>query len=406
VLRLAEFGARGDGRSDDTTAIQAALNAAQPGTTVMGQSDARYVISNTLTFPADQVTLDLDGASIRVGAHRVPGSELQTNDTMFSISGRNGVRITNGKILSAGSGSVGSGIRLLGGLPFLGGGTQGGAPYRIHIVGGQNCTVDRMTAVCAGSLFVYLSGKGHTISGNRIMGGGIAGVATTNVTVQGNTLTYSPSDAISFTGYPGAPVTGTRYLNNTISGYGRVGIEEYSPGNAQYCISPTLSGNRISSPSDWNSAGTGISAISSGATINDNRITDAVGWAIEATGLGTTIAGNRIGWSSQSGAARRSTAIVINTSLPSDTRPVSVRANSINGGSTGIELYGSAFYCPVTIDKNQIRNALQKGIVLAPAATSGLVRVSNNVVSFGKSSSGDDAIVTAAGAVVTGNKVP
>jgi hypothetical protein len=86
---------------------------------------------------------------------------------------------------------------------------------------------------------------------------------------------------------------------------------------------------------------------------------------------------------------------------------VSVRGNTINGGQTGIELYGSAFYCPVAIDENQIKNALQKGIVLAPAATSGLVRVSNNVVSFGKSSPGDDssAIVTAAGAVVTGNKV-
>jgi hypothetical protein len=87
---------------------------------------------------------------------------------------------------------------------------------------------------------------------------------------------------------------------------------------------------------------------------------------------------------------------------------VIVRGNAINGGATGIELFGNAFYCPVTIEKNQIRDSLQKGIVLAPAATSGLVQVRNNVINFSKSAAGGDgsAIVTAAGAVVTDNKVP
>jgi hypothetical protein len=244
------------------------------------------------------------------------------------------------------------------------------------------------------------------ISSNVIIAGGIAGVATTNVTVEANTLTDSPSDAISFTGYLGAPVTGTRYLNNKISAYGRVGIEEYSPGTALYCISPTFSGNTISAPASWNTSGTGISAISTGATITDNSITDAVGWAIEATGLGTTIADNRIGWSSHANAARSSTAIVINTSLPSNTKPVTVRGNTINGGATGIELYGNEFYCPVTIEANQVRNPVQKGIVLAPAAGAGLIQVRNNVVSFNKSANGDHSgIVTAPGAVLTGNKV-
>ena len=411
VLSLSQFGARGDGHADDTAAIQAALNAAPSGTTVLGETGATYVVSDTLSFPADQVTLDLGGASIRMGKHGPAGSQLQANDTIFSISGRTGVRITNGKIARTVSGHAGSGISRLGRLAALGtlsGATgNGGMPYLIHIVGGQNCQVDHLTAACDGSLFAYLYGSGHSISHNKIESGGIAGLATRNATVQGNTLTDSPADAISFTGFQGAPVVGTRYLNNTISGYGRVGIEEYSPDSGLFCISPTFVGNTIASPSAANTSGTGISAISTRATVKNNKITDAEAWGIEATGLGTTVSGNQIDWSSRSKAALESTAIVINTSLPSDTEPVIVRGNTINRGATGIELFGSAFYGPVTIEANQLKNIAQKGIVLAPAAKPGLVQVKHNVVSFDNSPAQGDrsGIVTAAGAVLTANKV-
>jgi hypothetical protein len=265
-----------------------------------------------------------------------------------------------------------------------------------------------LTAACDGSLFAYLSGQGHSIGHNTIKDGGIAGLATTNVAVQHNVLKNSPADAISFTGYSGAPVTGNRYLNNEISGYGRVAIEEYSPSGATYCVGSVFSGNTISSPSASNTSGTGISAISKGATIKNNQITDAIGWGIEATGLGTTVSGNRIGWSSVGQTALESTAIVINTSLASDTRPVTVSGNTITRGSTGIEMYGRTFFCPVAIKSNRLKDPVQRGILLAPAAQVGLVRVIGNVVTFDQPPQAGTArygITTASGAVLIGNEV-
>jgi hypothetical protein len=391
VLPLSSFGARGDGATDDTAAIQRALNAAGPGTTVLGQAGAVYVVTSTLVFPRDGVTLDLGGGSIRIGRTRVSGSYLQSNDTMFYLAGRNSVRITNGTILTS-----------------LSRYSAGGLAYRIQLSGGQNCQIDHLTAACEGSLFVYLYGQGHTIGYNTIDNGAISGLATTNVTVQGNTITNSPSNAIGFTGYQGAPVTGTQYLNNTISGYGRVAIEEYSPSGAEYCISPTFQGNTISGPSASNTSGTGISAICNKATIRNNKITDAMGWAIEATGLGTTVAGNQIGWSSVNKTSLGATAIVINTSLASYTDSVSVSGNTITGGGLGIQLYGGTFYCPVTIESNQLTNITSQGIALAPGAQGVVVQANNNVLNYNQPPQPGTTrygIIAANGVVLNGNQL-
>ncbi len=391
ALNLSDFGAAGDGSTDDTAAIQAALNAAGQGTTVMGVRGAVYLITNTISFPTDLVTLNLGGGAVRIGRNRQGGSALQANDTMFSINGRNGVRITNGTIMSGLSGF---------------GGSMG---YRIHIVGGLGCKVDNLTAACDGSQFVFLSGNAHSINSNTIDRGGISGVATNAVSVSGNTLTNSPADAINFTGYAGAPVVGTSYTNNVISGYGRVAIEEHSEAGATNCVAPIITGNTISAPSASNSSGTGISAISTGATITNNSITDAAAWAIEATGLGTTVTNNTIGWTSQdSQAARESTAIVINGSLQTSTNPVAVAGNTIKGGLIGIQLYGGTFYCPVTIQSNQITNTISQAIVLTQSIADGMIQVIGNTINFDQQPQAANprfGIIPAQGAVLTGNQV-
>lgn len=397
TVPLSSSGVVGDGRTDDTAAIQAALNAAGSGTTLLGEAGKVYLITSTLSFPADGVTLDLGGGAIVIGPSRAPGSELQTNDTMFDINGRNGVRITNGTMLAARS-------------PYSG----GGLPYRIHLVGGSGCSIDNLTADCDGSLLVYLAGRQHTIASNTIKNGAISGVATSKVTVQGNRLTDSPSNAISFTGYAGAPVDGTAYLNNVITGYGRVAIEEYSPNGAQYCTNPVFRGNTISAPSASNNNGTGISAICVGATIDNNTITDAIEWAIEATGVGTTVTGNKISWTPNNTAALSSTAIVINTSLSTNLNQVTVSQNTITGGAIGIQMFGSAFYCPTSINANTITNTTRQAIVLAPGASPGLVpsnaliQAVGNVINFTEPpqpSTTRYGIVTASTAVLTGNQI-
>jgi hypothetical protein len=397
TVPLSNYGVVGNGSTDDTAAIQAALNAAGSGTTLLGAAGKVYVITSTLSFPADGVTLDLGGGAIVIGTTRSLGSELQTNDTMFDINGRTGVRITNGTILKARS-------------PYGG----GGLPYRIHLVAGSGCRIDHLTADCGGSLFVYLSGQQHTIAFNSITYGAISGVATSKATVQGNTLANSPSNAISFTGYAGAPVDGTAYLDNVISGYGRIAIEESSPNGARYCTNPVIKGNTISAPSTSNANGTGISAICIGATIENNTITDAIEWAIEATGVGTTISGNKISWTPNNPAAVSSTAIVVNTSLSTNLNQVTVSQNTITGGAIGIQMFGSAFYCPTSISANTITNTTYQAIVLAPAANAGLlpnnalIQAVGNIINFTeppRPSTTRYGIITASTAVLTDNQI-
>ncbi len=52
VLNVKDFGAKGDGITDDTAAIQAALNAYPNGKRIIYLPNGTYLISNTLTWPA------------------------------------------------------------------------------------------------------------------------------------------------------------------------------------------------------------------------------------------------------------------------------------------------------------------------------------------------------------------
>ncbi|PSN16430.1 endopolygalacturonase [filamentous cyanobacterium CCT1] len=52
VLNVKDFGAKGDGVTDDTAAIQAALNAYPNGKRIIYLPNGTYLISNTLTWPA------------------------------------------------------------------------------------------------------------------------------------------------------------------------------------------------------------------------------------------------------------------------------------------------------------------------------------------------------------------
>jgi hypothetical protein len=132
-------------------------------------------------------------------------------------------------------------------------------------------------------------------------------------------------------------------------------------------------------------------------------------WAIEATGLGTIVTNNQIGWSSAtSKAALGATAIVINTSLASDTDPVTVSGNTITGGAIGIQLYGDRFYCPVAISSNQLTNTISQGIALAPGASTGLVQANSNILNFNQPPQPNTTrlgIVTAQGAQLGGNQI-
>jgi hypothetical protein len=74
------FGAKGDGTTDDTQEIQAALNVAQPGDTVYFPGPSNYYrVTAPLTVPAG-VTLAGEGAQLR---------QVSSNNVLLSIAGDN-----------------------------------------------------------------------------------------------------------------------------------------------------------------------------------------------------------------------------------------------------------------------------------------------------------------------------
>lgn len=71
AVNVADYGAVGDGVTDDRAAFQAALNA-NIGVTVSGAVGKTYYISNTVFCRTSDVTLDLSGASITTDNFHVP----------------------------------------------------------------------------------------------------------------------------------------------------------------------------------------------------------------------------------------------------------------------------------------------------------------------------------------------
>lgn len=86
ITTFEEHGAVGDGVTDDTDAIQEAINSAY----IVLAENSTYKISSTIDVPSN-VTVDLEGATITLSA-AIPA-------TIFNVTGSHDVTIKNGKIV-------------------------------------------------------------------------------------------------------------------------------------------------------------------------------------------------------------------------------------------------------------------------------------------------------------------
>ncbi len=364
TILLSRHGARGDGRTDDTAAIQRAVNAAPNGSIVKGERGRVYVVNGAISFPEDHVTLDLDGATIRTGSDRTGAA--QASDLIFGISDRRGVQIRNGVI----------GVPL---SPY--GGSQVGA--KILLWRSSGCGVSRLHADCAGSALVSVTGGGwHRISHNRIRRGSVAGVSCSEVVVARNVIEQSPYNALGFTGYAGGPARSNQFIDNVIRGCGRIGIEDHSPDGPGYNRGTVIRGNRIETPAANASSGTAISAIGTAAVVEGNTIIGATGYAIEADGQGTKVLGNTISWHKPPAVSGSPPAIVINTSTPGAPAAI-VSGNRISNAVVAISVFANPHLGGLVVERNRIENPASIGISLsAPSGTFSAPTCTDNEVSF------------------------
>src|SRR5262245_1380748 len=91
-LSVDSFSARGNGVDDDTAAIQAGLNAAVPGATVVFTPGKTYRIAGTLSglVPRSHTRLVLHGATLR--AEDQPGGKCR----VFTVAGKTGITFSGG----------------------------------------------------------------------------------------------------------------------------------------------------------------------------------------------------------------------------------------------------------------------------------------------------------------------
>jgi nitrous oxidase accessory protein NosD len=106
VVSVAEFGARGDGLTPDTDAIQAAVDALAPGGTLRFPAGTYLIETNKAVRLKDDVHLDLGSATL-VGPN-VSGVQ----NRMLEVQGARNVVISGGTLVGSRSGSPGLGLGL------------------------------------------------------------------------------------------------------------------------------------------------------------------------------------------------------------------------------------------------------------------------------------------------------
>lgn len=262
------------GATDSTAAINVALAAVPSGSTVVASAGALYTLNGTIIPPVDNVTLDFAGATIRAGPART--GDNAAGDKLIALVGRGNVVVRNGRIAAPLS------------PPTISEFPAG----NIMLTGCAGCEVSAWSTSTGATICDNASTDSRIVD-NYLHHGGIFGISSVRPVVARNTIINTPAvdlnDAIGFTGYPAAPILAARYVDNTIVGSGRCGIEEYTANSdPSAAAGSSIVGNYFET-----CAAQAVSAIGSGVAIENNLFRNNP-WAIESTAAGHRIVGNSI----------------------------------------------------------------------------------------------------------------
>ena len=390
-ISIADYGAVGDGKTDDTAAIQAAFNYAEANGLGVYIPPGTYNYSNNLTATGIKV-MGAGNTSILAATNQA--------DENLALEG-------NGGSLSDMELTAPSGSRL-----------QTAASAKIGIYGATNFSVDNVTITGAGSAGMIVMGASNgQIYDNTVTGTNADGIqmvaGSNNLTVYNNTVYKTGDDGISAVSYQsaGPAVSNITIENNNISGnVGGRGITDLGSNNINILNNTVTGGTAgyagiyIASEDQYETWGVS-NVLVQGNTLNATGGATSGHGAIEvydSTGLaisGLTINGNSINNSEKAGI----------TFLNSGTTNALIENNTINGtNDVGISATGAP--AQLTVVNNTIENTKVGGISISGDAGASMVVDGNKFINLNTAGySGVDVIATASGALntlqVTNNSV-
>lgn len=368
AVNVKKYGAKGDGITDDTKAIQAAINAE----TVITLSKGTFIINKTLEMRSGVKIYAATGATLK-GGSSITGTLLTngryinfTNDDNCLINNLTFAQASKAYKLSAWYNSV------------------------IFVNHSKNIEIKYNTFSFtlpynrSGLMGVWVSGEGSSdnlVKGNTMNNVGIEYCedGASNTTVDGNTIKHAPHCGIVGHGNTPTYCTGNVIVNNIIENSGTMGIEDW--GN----IDGTIIRNNIITGTGKNAAtkvdGMGISVVGVNARVVGNKITDAQTYYIEAASNRNQYIDSNI----INDVEGRAIGIIVNVRDSLAARSANngsiVCNNTITGTDMAISIFGDNVHHSV-VKNNTIKNPGAKGIYIDSAAPTYDLDILNNNISF------------------------
>lgn len=292
-VNVTSFGARGDGVTDDSAAVQAAINATPPGATLnFGGPKQIYLLSRRLLFQPNRIYQGQ--ATLRMS----PAAPAHTAIGKFAYTAANNITISG---LTFDANGVGGGLQIA---------VDGAAAVPAVSIQISNSTFRNTTQSPSGpwdgAIFDPVGLLNSQIVQNQIINCSY-GIYITNpggLTISDNTFqTVHRGDAISIT-YAPAPFAygvNVQILRNSGQHLGRMGVEIW-PSGGNSAQSSVVQGNVISDNtfSDWDSGydpepfGISIMAGQNMIIQNNKLINGILGYGIEMGAPGSTVTQNTV----------------------------------------------------------------------------------------------------------------
>jgi hypothetical protein len=383
VISIKDFGAKGDGTTDDTAAIQAALNCG--ASEILGVPGAIYLINSNITVPTG-VRWKGSGCKLKAGPSK--SGILNTLGVHILLSSCTGSQVSDiGIVPSATAFSLGAGY--LAAIKISGGSS--------NII--EKCNID-LTGTGIQQGVIATDGALYSdIENNTVTAGGIH--VGSNVTLYSkvikNTIVNAVANGISIYGDNTGTVVGALVDGNTIINPARMGIEDFPASTTQKVFGTQIINNTIIGGAS--ATFSAISAVGNLGKVGNNFILNwPNGYAIEIGALnGTSVYDNDIVWTNGNSAHIFGIQQNPNNGIFSGANIIS--RNKFNGAYKGVDVH---IVGDLIVSENSFYACYK---AFDDEGVGSISFINNNVHISTQSTSGRNQLAFGPSCIVCGNKI-